>query len=623
MIIADSHHSIKLLRIRSKEGMNRVQVEGDETFGDLAQKVAELLKIQDISTLAMGKDPNPSTAASISQLADKTIQEAGLKHGDIVYIHYVEPQEPQQQQKGVHGTASLDDIKPNNVKQDEVDDFLEKQRGLIDRKKDPKFCRHGDNAMCDYCMPLEPYDATYLEENKIKHMSFHAYLRQINAAQQSKNVAASSNSVPPLEEQNFKVKVPCSGGHAPWPEGICTKCQPSAITLQRQTYRMVDHIEFSSASLIELFLNYWRQSGSQRFGYLYGRYEPYLDVPLGIKAVVEAIYEPPQQDHSDGIQLKLPWEQEAKVNQAAEACGLVQVGMIFSDLVDDGTGNGSVVVKRHVNSYFLSSLECVFAAEMQRRHPNMCKHSVSGKYSSKFVTCVISGDDEGNIDVKAYQVSDTLTALQEAEIIEPSRKPSVMRVKESIPHERYVPEVFYKFKNEYNVLVKQSAKPTFPVEYLLVNVTHGFPHNPSPLFHAESTFPVENREGLGHQDIATLAKCIKSAHTQDELKKVLNDFHVLCFIQSTDTFSPQEFKQLCRIVTSLDGNMDELNQLNGWNTLQMVLKEAGADSSLPTHSGGSSSSATAPAAPVSCRHCTFTNPPGIESCEMCGLPLSG
>ena len=68
-------------------------------------------------------------------------------------------------------------------------------------------------------------------------MSFHAYLRQINAAQQSKNVAASSNSVPPLEEQNFKVKVPCSGGHAPWPEGICTKCQPSAITLQRQVSR--------------------------------------------------------------------------------------------------------------------------------------------------------------------------------------------------------------------------------------------------------------------------------------------------------------------------------------------------------------------------------------------------
>jgi nuclear protein localization family protein 4 len=235
---------------------------------------------------------------------------------------------------------------------------------------------------------------------------------------------------------------------------------------------MVDHIEFSSASLIESFLNYWRSCGSQRFGYLYGRYEPYLDVPLGIKAVVEAIYEPPQQDHSDGIQLELPWQEETRISQVAEACGLVQVGMVFSDLIDDGTGTGSVVAKRHVDSYFLSSLECICAAEMQRRHPNISKQSVTGKFGSKFVTCVISGDTENNIEVKAYQVSDTLVALQEAEIVEPSRKPSVMRVKDSIPHERYVPEVFYKFKNEYNVVVKQSAKPTFPVEYLLVNVSY-------------------------------------------------------------------------------------------------------------------------------------------------------
>ncbi|KAI8098053.1 NPL4 family-domain-containing protein [Gilbertella persicaria] len=604
-----------LLRIRSKEGMNRVQVDAGETFGSLAFKVAELLKIQDPSTIAMGKEPNPANAASILQLADKAIESAGLRHGDIVYVSFVDAQEQQQQQQQQQQKAAQ-----HGVKQDAVDDYLEKQRGLIDRKKDPKFCRHGNNAMCDYCMPLEPYDATYLEENKIKHMSFHAYLRQHTAAQHSKNSAAPSNNLPPLEEQDFRVKIPCSGGHAPWPEGICTKCQPSAITLQSQAYRMVDHVEFSAASLIESFLNYWRLSGSQRFGYLYGRYEPYLEVPLGIKAVVEAIYEPPQQDHSDGIQLADPWAEEARINAVAEACGLVKVGMIFSDLMDDGTGSGSVVPKRHVNSYFLSSLECIFAAEMQRRHPNVCKHSVSGNFGSKFVTCVVSGDVEGNIDVTAYQVSDTLTALNEAGIVEASRKPSVMRVKESIPHERYVPEVFYKFKNEYNVLVKQSAKPTFPVEYLLVNVTHGFPQNPSPLFNPDSRFPVENREGLVHQDIGALSKIIQSAQTPQQLKTMLADFHVLCFIQSTDTLTSEEFKQLCQLVTQPEGDIEQLNQLNGWNTLQMVLKEAGGNASA---SGPSSHVSGTNTAPISCRHCTFANPPGNENCEMCGLPLSG
>lgn len=234
---------------------------------------------------------------------------------------------------------------------------------------------------------------------------------------------------------------------------------------------MVDHIEFSSAAVIDSFLNSWRQTGCQRLGYMYGRYEPYTEVPLGIKAVVEAIYEPPQEDHPDGIKLQLPWEEEQMVADVAAACGLRIVGMVFTDLVDDGSGEGTVVPKRHVDSYFLSSLECAFAAEMQHRYPNPCRHSATGKYGSKFLTCVISGDVEGNIDVKAYQVSETTTALQEAGIIEPSRKPSVMRVRESVSHERYVPEVFYKFKNEYNVVVKQSAKPTFPVEYLLVNVS--------------------------------------------------------------------------------------------------------------------------------------------------------
>lgn len=59
--------------------MSRIQVEANETFTSLAQKVADTLKIEDYSTIAMGKDPNPSTAASLAQIGDKTIEAAGLK----------------------------------------------------------------------------------------------------------------------------------------------------------------------------------------------------------------------------------------------------------------------------------------------------------------------------------------------------------------------------------------------------------------------------------------------------------------------------------------------------------------------------------------------------------------
>ena len=65
-------------------------------------------------------------------------------------------------------------------------------------------------------------------------------------------------------------------------------------TYVQQSYRHVDNIMFEDKKVVERFLEVWRKSGQQRIGHLYGKYEEYMDVPLGIRAVVSAIYEPPQ-----------------------------------------------------------------------------------------------------------------------------------------------------------------------------------------------------------------------------------------------------------------------------------------------------------------------------------------
>jgi nuclear protein localization family protein 4 len=87
---------------------------------------------------------------------------------------------------------------------------------------------------------------------------------------------------------------------------------------------------------------------------------------------------------------------------------------------------------------------------------------------------VLTATEEGQVDIAAYQASEQAVAMVEADMIEASVEPGIVRVKEDERTEgnaRYVPDVFFSYRNEYGLEVKKSAKPCFPVEYLLVNVS--------------------------------------------------------------------------------------------------------------------------------------------------------
>jgi nuclear protein localization family protein 4 len=405
---------------------------------------------------------------------------------------------------------------------------------------------------------------------------------------------------------------------------------------------------------------------------------------MGIKAVVEAIHEPPQDGDLDGLSLELPWGDEERIVSLARQAGLSAVGIIFTDLTPEPNDKSKSVCKRHANSFFLSSLETLFAAQLQLDHPTSTRSSPTGKFSSRLVTAVLSGTPDGKIDVAAYQVSEQGCAMLDADMIEPSVEPGTVRVKEETEG-RYIPDVFFRFKNEFGIEVKQSAKPCFPVEYLIVNVTHGFPTNPSSIFLSHN-FPVENRPFTHPQDtnaiFSTLSRLRASeirssrrgsdpemAEKRRNLLKWLSDWHLLAFLPSTGMLSEEDMEVVMKtaVSPSLDDPkvLDALLSSDGWQTLLTIAQETAP---LPRAQSSGSASASRPdiipplQEPVSssrsgpqpmdddfippeileeslranppggtaggsatriCPHCTFENPPGGPDCEVCGLPLSG
>lgn len=603
-----------IVRVQSPDGTKRVECDSNESTASFYDKIQSAFCLPSVFCFTVYKGRDKSN--QILSQERKRLSLYNINHGDMVYLVYKDRLGDNNEALSSSGLAaeskSERETSASNVAEDEVDIFLWKQSGLIDRPRDDKLCHHGAKAKCVHCVPIEPFNESYLKEHNIKHLSFHSYLRKLTAGPDKGKFAA-------LENISCKIRPGCQG-HAPWPHGICTKCQPNALTLNRQVYRHVDMVMFENPSVVERFLDFWRDTMHQRVGLLYGRYEPHKDVPLGIRATVAAIYEPQQESTPDAVRL-LPDEKEALVTELASRLGLVRVGWIFTDLVPLDLQKGTVKHLRNIESYFLSSQECIMAGHFQNNHPNPCKLSPDGYFGSKFVTVCVTGDKDNRVHMEGYQVSNQCMALVRDNCLVPTKDaPELGYVRES-SNVQYVPDVFYKYTDSYGNEVTQLARP-LPIEYLLVDVPVSTPVEPVYTFTASPAykpFPVENRLIDGHiQDLQTLVSYLGQFAAEKKVLEAMSDFHVLLYLASLDIVPLKDtMAPLLQAVRTKDVALAEKWTKNDhWQTLEQIMASQGPGGEAHGTSGSNASAASS----WTCQHCTFLNRTGSTVCEICGLP---
>lgn len=455
-------------------------------------------------------------------------------------------------------TMSFDQLNTKKVDTSKTPQSLDLYKGMvlyihydiiqtdIKREKDELMCSHEKNAMCPNCAPLDPWDEKYYKDKKIKYLSYGSYKEMCKNNNTEINMENYAQVV--CRDHSKKIR--------------CVKCEEKDIYLTPQIFRMVDHIEFDDSVIVENFIKHWRDSKKQFFGILVGRYKSYDRSPLGLKAIVSGIWIPKQENYPDGFVIKENLEDDFLLHS-----NLSFLGMIYTDLLFDK----KIISKRNEKNYFLSALEIEFISKMQFMFPYMENNIL---FNSRFVTCLISANEDGDIELNEYQVSSQCMALTRSQLILPTLDSSFYTNK----------NVYYKEIQD-NTLVTIKADKLIPSEYFIVKLTSGTKQN--PLFknnaYISNVFTNQKMADYLEQDFS-FEKFSNFSFLMKIKDKILDFNRLLKCIVDEDRKYFEKFKK----------GQDFKNILESLNKFHKVI--------------------------WTCEACTFINEHSMHTCEVCGTP---
>jgi nuclear protein localization family protein 4 len=376
-------------------------------------------------------------------------------------------------------------------------------------------CQHGPSGRCTNCLPL---DAGLAGRKFMPYKEWDAARR---ARCEHAFSAVCVNCTPP-SAVSYKFKPGC-GKHRPWPGGLCSECAPPLADLKAQPYRHVDLVQFNNRVELEGFINLWsgnERAGLQRAAWMYGYYAPDAHYPSGTKAVVEALYEPPQVwDGPTGAIRVLPDPKQKEVDAVVAALGLRRVGWIFTK--KPLTPEALTVSPRELQA--MAALQNAFGT------------SKAGPGSS-FVTVVVRRTAEG-IEPSGYMATDQMMALvRDGVVADAAPADPKVKVRKQGPGDPPMPEVILSSK----LRGRQRGVEAFDVEIGVVTLETGMKKE-GPGAAADPTatprfkhlaFPVENRRDFGVEQRPGDLKKLLSSFKSEPLQSRLSDFHALVYLGS-------------------------------------------------------------------------------------------
>ena len=185
-------------------------------------------------------------------------------------------------------------------------------------------------------------------------------------------------------------------------------------------------LDSDSVSSFQTYLRHF-QFSRQRCGYMYGRF-----TENNTQVTVEAIYEPPQQpdpDSPEGFHL-IDDDKEQQVEQIAQLLGLQKVGWIFGH-------------PPRAKGFSFSAHEIILAAEFQLEAAQGLDNT------TPFVTVKVTVNDQGQVEVDAFQVSQQCMQMVAEEALQVGDNRGFLMVNETFtaiqegkPTKELTPEFF-------------------------------------------------------------------------------------------------------------------------------------------------------------------------------------